>query len=51
MIIWYEQQGDFNEINSNVIIFLFLFLKLGIRSKDWLIQGDQSHRPLAGAPF
>jgi len=29
----------------------FFFLKLGIRSKNRLIRGDQSHCPLAGAPF
>ena len=29
----------------------FFFLKLGIRSKNRLIRGDQSHRPLVGAPF
>lgn len=29
----------------------FLKKKLGIRSKNRLIRADQSHRPLAGAPF
>ena len=32
---------------NHKIIILF-FWKLGIRSKDRLIRGDQSHRPLAG---
>jgi len=30
---------------------LFYFLKLGIRSNDRLIRGDQSYCPLAGALF
>jgi hypothetical protein len=32
-----------------IIFFLFLFWKLGIRLKDRLIRGDQSHR--SGTPF
>jgi len=32
-------------------IYLFFFLKFGIRSKDRIIQEDQSHHPLAEASF
>jgi len=31
-----------------VVLMSLFFFKLGIRFKDRLIRGDQSHRPLAG---
>jgi len=37
--------------NSITIVVIFVFWKLGIRSKNRLIWRDRSHRPLAGAPF
>jgi len=44
-------KSKFNQ-NKGVKLHLSLFfLKLGIRSKNRLIRGDQSHCPLAGTPF
>jgi hypothetical protein len=40
---------------SNISFFknliVIFFFKLGIRTKDQLIRGNQSHRPLAESPF
>ena len=54
-----ERTGFYNKINQYFTLilnldfnnFCFCFWKLGIRSKDRLIRGDQSHRPLVGIPF
>jgi len=40
-----------NYYKLDLLANTFFFWKLGIRSKDRLIREDQSHRPLAGAPF